>query len=245
MSDKNPSAICIFSLKGGVGKTTLAHALATSLLKEGRRVAFLDADYSNPVAHLLFEIPHQRHKPLADYGIAPISQNGMQFASVAFLFSATGVSRQPSSHRAQVLADMCATIRWEPYEYLIIDMAPSSTEENRTILTTLDPAVVIVAERGPLAQRGLERSIKFLKAARAQVLGIVGNRGFDARDLAQDFKVPYLTTVSFSENPQVDPSIFLKAPPQRLGRVSLKQRGKRGLLRAGLETYVKVREWRR
>ena len=240
---KNLKTFGIFSLKGGVGKTTIAHALVMGLIKEGHRVAFLDADYSNPVSHLLFDIPHQRHKPLADYGIAPIHVNGLQYASVGFLFSSTGASRQSSAHRSQVLSDMCSTLRWEPFQYQVIDMAPSSTEENKTILKTLDPATVIVAEKGPLAERGLERTIKFLTATRSQVLGVVGNKGFDASDLAKEYDVPYLTTLPFSENINLDPQIFLKASPKRLGGVSLKRRGKRRLLRAGLETYVKVREW--
>jgi Mrp family chromosome partitioning ATPase len=242
--DKDQRVFSIFSLKGGVGKTTIAHALATGLTKDGKRVAFLDADYSNPVAHLLFDIPHQRHKPLADFGIAPVHLNGLQYASVAFLFSSTGASRQSAERRAQVLSDMCSAVRWDPFEYLVVDMAPSSTEENKTVLAALDPQVIIVAERGPLAERGLERSVKFLKAARAQVLGVVGNKGFDARNLAKEYNVPYLMTLPIAEDVSLDPQVFLKASPLRMGRISLKQRGKRHLLRASLETYVKVREWR-
>ena len=212
-------------------------------MKEDRRVAFLDADYSNPVSHLLFDIPHQRHKPLADFGIEPIHLNGLQYASVGFLFSSAGASRQSSARRSQVISDLCSTLRWEPFEYLIVDMAPSSTEENKTVLKALDPAIVIVAEKGPLAERGLERTVKFLKAAKARVLGVVGNKGFDARELAKEYGVPYLTTLPFSDDIGLDPDIFLKPSPKRLGGVSLKQRGKRRLLRTGLETYVKVREW--
>ncbi len=244
MADTYTKAYSIFSLKGGVGKTTIAHALACGLVKDGHKVGFLDADYSNPVAHLLFDIPHQRHKPLPDFGIEPLHLNGLQFASVGFLFSATGASRQSADRRARVLEDMCGSLRWDPFDYLIVDMAPSSTEENKTILSKLDPQVVIVAEAGPLAERGVERSVNFLNAARAQVLGVVGNKGFDASELAEEYDVPYLLTLPYDPVVGFDPNIFTKASPKRLGKVGLRRRGKRKVLRAGLEAYVKVREWR-
>ena len=243
MNTKNIKAFGIFSLKGGVGKTTIAHAFTTGLVKNGHQVAFLDADYSNPVAHLLFDIPHQRHKPLADFGIEPIRLQGLQFASVGFLFSSTGASKQSSAHRSQVISDLCSSLRWQPFQHLVVDMAPSSTEENKTILKALDPAIIIVAEKGPLAERGLERTIKFLTASKALVLGVVGNKGFDAKALAKEHGVQYLTTLSFDDELDLDPDMFLKSTPKRLGQASLKQKGKRRLLRSGLETYVKVREW--
>ncbi|MFQ5861467.1 MAG: P-loop NTPase [Dehalococcoidia bacterium] len=237
--------LCVFSLKGGVGKTTMACAITRGLQERGHQVAFLDADYNNPVAHLLLGIPHQRHKPLPDYGIAPVAHDGFQFASIAFLFSPTGTSKQATSARARVLEELCTTLRWQPHDFLVIDTAPSSSEENRTILRTLDPAVVIVAEPGILSERGLERGVRFLKATGAQVLGLLGNKGYDPSRAASALGVPVLGTVPFTERPTVSVERLLGSQPIRLGGPSLVQKGKRSILRTGLEAYVKVKEWRR
>ena len=241
MTDRKQGySVCIFSLKGGVGKTTIAHGLARGLMKKGHRVAFLDSDYNNPVSHLLFGIPHQRHKPLPDYSIAPIEWDGIQYASVAFLFSPAGATRQDASHRARALAEMCSIVRWQPHDFLVVDSAPSSSDENRSILKTLDPAVVVVVEGGPLAERGLERSIKFLTSMKASVLGILGNKGFDARSKATELEIPYLGTIPFGQDPVIDPDMILEATPTRLGNVSRMRRGRRSLVRAGLGIYLKV-----
>ncbi len=49
--------IAVSSGKGGVGKSMVASALASSLAKEGCRVGLFDLDFTGPSTHIILGVP--------------------------------------------------------------------------------------------------------------------------------------------------------------------------------------------
>ena len=60
------------------------------------------------------------------------------------------------------IQDLLSRIAWSPYDWLLVDTAPSISQENEAILKNLDPeVVVVVAEPGDLAREGVVPTASF------------------------------------------------------------------------------------
>ena len=82
--DKVKHKIMVLSGKGGVGKSTVAAALAVSLAREGMKVALLDVDFHGPSQPTLFGVADQRLGG-TEAGLQPISVAGVKLVSVGLL----------------------------------------------------------------------------------------------------------------------------------------------------------------
>lgn len=223
------------SAKGGVGKTTLLAAFARRL---PGRIALLDLDWSNPVLNLALGLDHARLQEVKGRFL-PIPWEKGELMSLAFFTPAGGILRQPNSnYRTAFIQDLLSRIAWQPYDYLLVDTAPSISQENEAILKDLDPEVVVVGEPGDLAREGTVRTILFLQAVRAKLLGIVGNKGLDARDLCDDLGVACLGTVDY-ETPIEVPD-FTRWTSKRLGDPTWADKLRHGAVKLGLRALVEL-----
>ena len=224
------------SAKGGVGKTTLLTAFARRL--QGH-VALLDLDFSNPVLNIALGLDHYRPQEIKGGRFLPLAWQKGEIMSLAFFTAPGGILRQPNSdYRTAFIQDLLTRIAWQTYDWLLVDTAPSISQENEAILKDLDPEVVVVAEPGPLAQEGVVRTILFLQAVRAKLLGIVGNKGLDARELCEELDVPCLGTVEI-ETPVKVPD-FTRWTSRRLGDPTWADKLRRGAVKLGLRALVEL-----
>jgi ATP-binding protein involved in chromosome partitioning len=202
------SVIAVGSGKGGVGKSTIAAALACGLSRAGSRVGLMDADVYGPSIPHLFgaagrpDITEQRK-------IRPHIQNGLRIMSMGFLVEPGEaiVWRGPMLHGA--ITQFLRDTDWGELDFLIIDMPPGTGDIALTLsqLLPLRGAVVVCTPQD-VALLDANKAIAMFHKVNIQILGIVENMsGFEcpdcgnrhdifgkggARARAEELNVPFL-----------------------------------------------------
>ena len=168
------SVIAVGSGKGGVGKSTIAAALALGLSRSGAKVGLMDADVYGPsIPHLL----GVNRRPEIEGGkIQAIEVAGMKVISMGFLVppGEAVVWRGPMLHGAitQFLRDTA----WGELDYLIIDMPPGTGDIALTLsqLLPLTGAVVVCTPQD-VALLDAVKAIAMFRKVNIPVLGMVEN----------------------------------------------------------------------
>lgn len=204
------SVIAVGSGKGGVGKSTIAAAVALCLSQAGAKVGLMDADVYGP------SIPHllglSGRPEVVNGKIQPIYSGRMPVMSMGFLVEPDQavIWRGPMLHGAinQFLKDTY----WGPLDYLIIDMPPGTGDIALTLsqLIPLSGAVVVCTPQ-EVALLDAVKAIAMFRKTKIPLLGMVENMsGFicpdngkrydifghgGARIKAQKMDVPFLGEV--------------------------------------------------
>ena len=168
------SVIAVGSGKGGVGKSTVAAALAYGLQRAGCQVGLMDADVYGP------SIPHLLgiggRPEVIDNRIQPLQKDGIRVMSMGFLVppDEAVVWRGPMLHGAitQFLRDTA----WGDLDYLIIDMPPGTGDIALTLsqLLPLTGAVVVCTPQ-EVALLDAVKAIAMFRKVSIPVLGMVEN----------------------------------------------------------------------
>lgn len=183
------SVILVGSGKGGVGKSTVATALAYGLQRAGSKVGLMDADVYGPsVPHLL----GVEGRPEVHEGrIQPIEKDGLRVMSMGFLVppGEAVVWRGPMLHGAitQFLRDTA----WGELDYLIIDMPPGTGDIALTLsqLLPLTGAVVVCTPQ-QVALLDAIKAIAMFRKVHIPVLGMVENMsGFVCPDCQKRYDI--------------------------------------------------------
>lgn len=201
------SVIAVGSGKGGVGKSTVAAALAYGLQRAGSTVGLVDADVYGPsIPHLLGvsgrpEIHNNR--------IQPIEKDGIRVMSMGFLVppGEAVVWRGPMLHGA--ITQFLRDTEWGELDYLIIDMPPGTGDIALTLsqLLPLSGSVVVCTPQ-EVALLDAVKAIAMFRKVNIPILGMVENMsGFvcpdcdkrydifgsgGAKQRAQELDVPFL-----------------------------------------------------
>jgi ATP-binding protein involved in chromosome partitioning len=206
------SVIAVGSGKGGVGKSTIAAAIAFGLKRAGCHVGLMDADVYGPsIPHLIGvsgrpEVDERRRK------IMPKYKDGMPVMSMGLLVQPNEavVWRGPMLHGA--IAQFLRDTQWGPLDYLIIDMPPGTGDVALTLsqLLPLTGAVVVCTPQD-VALLDAGKAIAMFQKVNIPILGMVENMsGFvcpdcgkkydifgsgGARRRAQELDIPFLGEV--------------------------------------------------
>ena len=174
------SVIAVGSGKGGVGKSTIATAVACGLHRAGCKVGIMDADVYGPsLPHLL----GASGRPQIDENkkIIPADVDGMKMISMGLLVpeGEAVVWRGPMLHGAitQFLRDTA----WGELDYLIIDMPPGTGDIALTLsqLLPLTGAVVVCTPQ-EVALLDAVKAIAMFRKVNIPILGMVENMsGFE------------------------------------------------------------------
>ena len=89
--------IAVSSAKGGVGKSTVAAALALSLARLGARVGLLDADIYGPSIPILLDV-HEKPVETEDQMMNPVAVGALQVNSIGFFVG----SNEPLAWRGPI-----------------------------------------------------------------------------------------------------------------------------------------------
>lgn len=187
--------VAVLSLKGGVGKTTVALGLASAALRRGVRTLVVDLDpQCNSTATLepaeteatLFDVLQKPTLEVVREAIAPSGWGD----GVDVLVGAEEVEGlnhpDPGTNKLSRLEKALATVHdmleedEQPYQLVLLDCPPSLGQLTRSALVAADRAL-LVTEPTMFAVSGVQRAFEAVQAERAhnpelQPLGVVVNR---------------------------------------------------------------------
>jgi len=158
-----PKIVVVVSVKGGVGRSTLAAALASGLQRQGRPALALDLDPQNALRHHLclgLDIPGVGATSLLNEGWGNLPERG--FAGCRLVaFGSTDHEQQKSLNRwlgqdAEWLGKRLAGLKLNGQDTVIIDVPAGNTPYLSQAMSVADAVLVVVqpdvASFGALAQ---------------------------------------------------------------------------------------------
>ncbi len=168
--------LAVMSGKGGVGKSSIAGLLASSLRRRGLRIGILDADITGPSIPKIFGI-HQT--PVAGpHGVKPVeSSTGIEVMSVNLLLPDED---QPVVWRGPLIAkaieQFWKDIAWSKLDYLIIDLPPGTSDAALTVMQSLPlDGIVLVTSPQDLAGMVVRKAANMAKRLGIKLVGVVEN----------------------------------------------------------------------
>ena len=172
------SIIAVASGKGGVGKSTVAAAIAVELSRQGHRVGLLDLDIYGPSVPTLFE----HH----DVGLAGNEQNMVLpelFGDLKVMSFGFWLGDQPAIMRGPMVSNYIQQflhqVQWGDLDYLILDLPPGTGDVQLTITQSarLDGAVIITTPH-VLSAADVGKAIQMFDKVAVPILGIVENMSY-------------------------------------------------------------------
>jgi ATP-binding protein involved in chromosome partitioning len=171
------NVIAVGSGKGGVGKSTMAAAIAYGLKSYGASVGVMDADVYGP------SIPHlmgATGRPMArGERIQPIEANGLKLMSMGFLLEPERavIMRGPMLHG--IMQQFLHQVEWGQLDYLVIDLPPGTGDVPLTLAQSLPlTGAVVVCTPQEVALIDAVRAIAMFRQLKVPILGMVENMSF-------------------------------------------------------------------
>jgi ATP-binding protein involved in chromosome partitioning len=171
------NVIAVGSGKGGVGKSTMAAAIAYGLRSYGTSVGLMDADVYGP------SIPHlvgATGRPMArGERIQPIETNGLKLMSMGFLLEPEKavIMRGPMLHG--IMQQFLRQVDWGNLDYLVIDLPPGTGDVPLTLAQALPlTGAVVVCTPQEVALLDATRAITMFRQLKVPLLGMIENMSF-------------------------------------------------------------------
>ena len=191
--------IGVYSGKGGVGKTTVAVNLATTLAQQGKSVGIFDVDIDCPNVVRAINVAEP---PMAtgENRIVPPERFGVRVMSMGFFQKKEDeaiIWRGPMIHNA--INQLLQSTEWGDLDYLLIDLPPGTSDSPLTVMQSIPmDGFVVVTTPQDLAKIDAKRSINMIRTLQVDVLGIVENMSGEVfgsgagEELAQEMDLGFL-----------------------------------------------------
>ena len=185
--------IVVASGKGGVGKSTIAANLAAYIANNiqidevgligqggGLRVGLLDADIYGPSQPLMMGDEEYKPELNEQKQLIPLQKYGLKIMSIGFMTdkSKALIWRGPMAQNAfyQMLRDVDWGSKYEPLDYLIIDMPPGTGDVQLTLAQKVKVSgAVIVSTPQDVALIDARRAVEMFNKTNIPVIGLVEN----------------------------------------------------------------------
>lgn len=197
----------ILSPKGGVGKTTIAVALAGVLSENIRTVSLLDLDINNPTAHIVLGVDVSSATISEEKGVLPLKllDDKLEFMSIA-LFTRDRLLPLRGKSISNVIIEILSITRWSG-EVLIVDMPPGFSDEVMDIIR-LCPRVraLLISGADRLSLLSIKRAVEVLNVEGVEIIGVVGNMCKSSNDIemlsksCKSMGIELLTCIPWIEN---------------------------------------------
>ncbi|MBF0504861.1 MAG: P-loop NTPase [Candidatus Omnitrophica bacterium] len=170
--------IAISSCKGGVGKSTIAAALAWELARRGFKTGLLDTDIYGPSLPSLFQLNHIRAEINEFKMVVPVEHKGLKLMSFGFLLGdAPAVMRGPMV--ANYIKQLLFQTDWGELDYLLLDMPPGTGDVQLTITQLIKlTGAVIVTTHHTLSLVDAARGILMFEKVKVPILGVIENMAY-------------------------------------------------------------------
>ena len=186
--------LIVASGKGGVGKSTVAAALALSLAREGYTTGLLDADIHGPSVPTLFHLNNQRPLSMEKEGktwIEPFDRYGIKVISIGFFIDPSQSLLWRGPMVSNALKQLLNDTNWGELDYLVIDTPPGTGDVHLTLLQSYEiTGAVVVTTPQTIALDDVIKAIGMFnnKNVSVPVLGIVENMAWFTPSLHPDEK---------------------------------------------------------
>ena len=166
--------IAIASGKGGVGKSTIALNLATTLSKT-HRVGLLDLDIYGPSLPKLIN-ENSQPQMTDERKLIPIKKFNMELMSFGFINN----QNSPTIWRGPMVARMTQQffddVEWGELDYLILDLPPGTGDIQLTLVQKLAlTGAIIITTPQELALLDVRKGADMFKKVNTPVLGVIEN----------------------------------------------------------------------
>lgn len=203
------NVIAVGSGKGGVGKSTIAAAIACGLHSLGCKVGLLDADVFGPsIPHMMGVTGQPGVKQYENEDgkkfvrLQPNDIDGLKLMSMGFFLGQgeSAVLRGPMVHKA--LTQFLQDTDWGQLDYLIVDLPPGTGDVPLTMSQQVGLAgAVIACTPQQVALLDAVKAVDMYRKVNVPVLGFVENMSGDvfgrggAKKVADELDVPFLGDV--------------------------------------------------
>ncbi len=170
--------LLVLSGKGGVGKSTVAANLASSLALAGKRVGLLDIDVHGPSIPKLMGL-EDRGVQTAGEELIPVKvSDNLAVMSIGFLLSSRKdpvIWRGPRKYH--LIRQFLKDVIWGQLDYLVVDSPPGTGDEPLSVaqLVGSPTGAVIVTTPQDVAISDVRRCVSFCNALSLPIVGILEN----------------------------------------------------------------------
>ncbi|NDL66586.1 Mrp/NBP35 family ATP-binding protein [Anaerotalea alkaliphila] len=172
--------IGVMSGKGGVGKSTVAVAIAKRLQRQGYKVGILDADVTGPSVPRLLGLHEQRAKHVEEYILPVETMEGIRAMSLNFLVDE---ENSPVIWRGPIVSNMVkqfyTDVFWGNLDYLVVDMPPGTSDVALTVMQSLPlHGLVMVTLPQDMVSMIVEKAVQMARKMSVPVLGVIENMSY-------------------------------------------------------------------
>lgn len=169
--------ILVMSGKGGVGKSSVAVALALSLARRGYKVGLMDVDIHGPNVLRMLGLKDPFDLASAQFQLPPELFHNLKIISIEAVMRDREMAviwRGPLKH--QLIRQFLTEVQWGFLDYLIIDAPPGTGDEPMSVAQTIPEAkALIVTTPQEISLADVRKSINFCQKINLEVLGLVEN----------------------------------------------------------------------
>jgi ATP-binding protein involved in chromosome partitioning len=167
--------LAVASVKGGVGKSTVAANLALALAAGGRRVGLLDADVYGPSVPIMFGTD-ARPAVTPEKRIRPLERHGLRLMSMGFFLD----EQSPVIWRGPIVMGIVRQflrdVDWGETDFLVVDLPPGTGDAPLTLVQQVPvTGAVVVTTPQDVALLDVGRGIAMFAQVSTPVLGVVEN----------------------------------------------------------------------
>jgi len=184
------NVICVGSVKGGVGKSTLTANMAAALAAEGATVGVLDADVWGYSIPRMYGLGATRPAVSAERMIIPLEAHDVKVMSIGFFVEedAAVVWRGPMLHKA--LTQFLQDVDWGALDYLLVDLPPGTGDVSMTLAQLLPQArFLIVTTPQATAQKVARRAAQMAHKVQLEIAGVVENMSSFTTPAGERFEI--------------------------------------------------------
>lgn len=170
--------IGVVSGKGGVGKSLVTSLLAVDALREGKRVAVLDADITGPSIPRAFGV-HERAVGIdgGRFFMPVVTREGIEIMSLNLLIDD---ETKPVIWRGPILAETVKQfwkdVAWGDIDCMFVDMPPGTGDVPLTVFQSLPlDGIIVVTSPQELVTMIVAKAVGMAKMMNIPVLGLVEN----------------------------------------------------------------------
>ncbi|MFA4964847.1 MAG: Mrp/NBP35 family ATP-binding protein [Thermoleophilia bacterium] len=168
----------VLSGKGGVGKSTVAVNLATTLAAAGRGVGLLDVDLHGPSVPSLLGLEYTpRPGKAGGRAPAPVADNLWAMSIQFFLPQADDAVIWRGPRKYSAIREMLSKVDWGHLDCLVVDAPPGTGDEALALVELLGPGAgaVVVSTPQRVAVSDVRKALAFCATLDLPVLGVIEN----------------------------------------------------------------------